>query len=127
LPGAGSACSPHRLWWLAASPAWLGIQHLELGDPGQHVTGRVARAGTAGRADWYHRSRALGAGGFLAVYVCSLVLGNARLPHGPTVRGFAEGVAWLAQIGLLASPARLPAQILPALGGSGVTSGETRR
>ncbi|HTQ91130.1 MAG TPA: potassium/proton antiporter, partial [Streptosporangiaceae bacterium] len=55
------------------------------------------------------------ASGFLAVYVSALVLGNARLPHGPAVRGFAEGVAWLAQIGLfvmlglLASPARLPA------------------
>ena len=51
----------------------------------------------------------------------ALVLGNARLPHGPAIRGFAEGVAWLAQIGLfvmlglLASPARLPAQILPAV------------
>jgi len=61
------------------------------------------------------------ASGFLAVYVSALVLGNARLPHGPAVRGFAEGVAWLAQIGLfvmlglLASPARLPAQIIPAV------------
>jgi NhaP-type Na+/H+ and K+/H+ antiporter len=61
------------------------------------------------------------ASGFLAVYVSALVLGNARLPHGPAIRGFAEGVAWLAQIGLfvmlglLASPARLPGQILPAL------------
>src|SRR6185503_5412011 len=61
------------------------------------------------------------ASGFLAVYVCALVLGNARLPHGPATRGFAEGVAWLAQIGLfvmlglLASPARLPAQLLPAV------------
>jgi potassium/hydrogen antiporter len=61
------------------------------------------------------------ASGFLAVYVCAVLLGNARLPHGPATRGFAEGVGWLAQIGLfvmlglLASPARLPAQILPAL------------
>jgi len=61
------------------------------------------------------------ASGFLAVYVCALVLGNVRLPHGPAIRGFAEGVAWLAQIGLfvmlglLASPARLPAQLLPAV------------
>jgi NhaP-type Na+/H+ and K+/H+ antiporter len=62
-----------------------------------------------------------GASGFLAVYVAALVLGNARLPHRPATRGFAEGVAWLAQIGLfvmlglLASPARLPRAILPAL------------
>jgi cell volume regulation protein A len=61
------------------------------------------------------------ASGFLAVYLSALLLGNARLPHGPAIRGFAEGVAWLAQIGLfvmlglLASPSRLPAQILPAL------------
>ena len=59
--------------------------------------------------------------GFLAVYACGVLLGNTRLPHGPATRGFAEGVGWLAQIGLfvmlglLASPARLPAQILPAL------------
>ncbi len=61
------------------------------------------------------------ASGFLAVYVAALVLGNARLPHRPATRGFAEGIAWLAQIGLfvmlglLASPERLPGVILPAL------------
>src|SRR5215472_7046458 len=54
------------------------------------------------------------ASGFLAVYVSAVVLGNARLPHGPATRGFAEGVGWLSQIslfimlGLLASPSRLP-------------------
>jgi cell volume regulation protein A len=57
----------------------------------------------------------------LAVYAAAVLLGNVRLPHGPATRGFAEGVGWLAQIGLfvmlglLASPSRLPAQILPAL------------
>ncbi|HWG22976.1 potassium/proton antiporter [Actinospica sp.] len=61
------------------------------------------------------------ASGFLAVYVAALVLGNVRLPHRAATRGFAEGIAWLAQIGLfvmlglLASPSRLPAQILPAI------------
>ena len=61
------------------------------------------------------------ASGFLAVYVAALVLGNSRLPHGPATRGFAEGIGWLAQIGvfvllgLLASPGELPGQILPAL------------
>ena len=55
------------------------------------------------------------ASGFLAVYAAAVLLGNARLPHGPATRGFAEGVGWLAQIGLfvmlglLASPSRLPA------------------
>jgi potassium/hydrogen antiporter len=61
------------------------------------------------------------ASGFLAVYVAALTLGNVGLPHGPATRGFAEGSAWLAQIGLfvmlglLASPARLPSAVVPAL------------
>jgi cell volume regulation protein A len=61
------------------------------------------------------------ASGFLAAYLCALVLGNVRLPHRTATRGFAEGVAWLAQIGLfvmlglLASPSRLPPRIWPAL------------
>ncbi len=54
--------------------------------------------------------------GFLATYLAALVLGNARLPHGAAVRSFAEGLGWIAQIGLfvllglLADPFRLPAQ-----------------
>jgi cell volume regulation protein A len=59
--------------------------------------------------------------GFLATYVAALVLGNSRLPHRAATRGFAEALGWLAQIGLfvllglLASPARLGHQVLPAL------------
>lgn len=61
------------------------------------------------------------ASGFLAVYVAALVLGNARLPHKTTSRAFTESLAWVAQIGLfvmlglLASPGRLPAVIVPAV------------
>ena len=53
------------------------------------------------------------ASGFAAVYVAALVLGNAELPHRAATRSFAEGLAWLAQIGLfvmlglLASPTRI--------------------
>ena len=62
------------------------------------------------------------ASGFLAVYLAALVLGNARLPHRPATRGFVEGAAWLAQIGLfvmlglLATPGDLGPSVLPALG-----------
>lgn len=69
----------------------------------------------------YGAATLLHASGFLAVYVSAVVLGNARLPHRPATRGFAEGVGWLAQIGLfvmlglLASPSELPGQIVPAL------------
>src|SRR5690606_36172134 len=40
------------------------------------------------------------ASGFLAVYVAGVVLGNARLPHRQAILGFADGMAWLGQIGL---------------------------
>ncbi|MCW2755423.1 MAG: potassium/proton antiporter, family [Marmoricola sp.] len=51
--------------------------------------------------------------GFAAVYVAALVLGNSELPHRAATRSFAEGMAWLAQIGLfvmlglLVSPGRI--------------------
>lgn len=70
----------------------------------------------------YGAAAGLHASGFLAVYLTALVLGNSRLPHRPATRGFAEGVAWLAQIGLfvmlglLATPSELGPFVLPALG-----------
>ncbi|WP_369409030.1 potassium/proton antiporter [Herbidospora yilanensis] len=63
----------------------------------------------------------LHASGFLAVYLAALIIGNSRLPHRAATRGFAEGAAWLAQIGLfvilglLVSPGELPGQIIPGL------------
>lgn len=59
----------------------------------------------------------LAASGFLAVYVAAVILGNARLRHRYAILGFAEGSAWLAQIGLfvllglLVSPSRLPGDL----------------
>lgn len=59
--------------------------------------------------------------GFLAVYIATLILGNSRLPHGPATRGFAEGLAWIAQIsmfvllGLLVTPHTMADAIIPAL------------
>ncbi len=61
----------------------------------------------------YGASAYLHASGFAAVYVAALVLGNSELPHRAATRSFAEGVAWLAQIGLfvmlglLLSPGRI--------------------
>jgi cell volume regulation protein A len=59
--------------------------------------------------------------GFVAVYLCGVVLGNAAVPHRAASIGFAEGMASLAQIGLfvllglLVSPDRMPAAVGPAL------------
>ncbi|MFI6103573.1 potassium/proton antiporter [Streptomyces sp. NPDC051310] len=59
--------------------------------------------------------------GFLAVYLASVVLGNAKLPHAPANRGFAEGLGWIAQIGmfvllgLLVTPHELLDDFWPAV------------
>ncbi|NGO11964.1 potassium/proton antiporter [Streptomyces sp. HC44] len=59
--------------------------------------------------------------GFLAVYLASMVLGNQKLPHWPATRGFADGLGWIAQIGmfvllgLLVTPHELKDDFLPAL------------
>ncbi|MBG0826339.1 potassium/proton antiporter [Planomonospora sp. ID67723] len=59
--------------------------------------------------------------GFLAVYLAALVMGNSKMPHRAASRSFAEGVAWLAQIGLfvmlgmLASPSEMPSALVPGL------------
>ena len=61
------------------------------------------------------------ASGFLAAYLTALLLGNAPLPHRAATRSFAEGMGWLAQIGLfvllglLVDPATLVHEIVPAL------------
>jgi cell volume regulation protein A len=58
------------------------------------------------------------ASGFLAVYVAAVILGNTRLPHRASTLSFAEGLGWLAQIGLFVmlglyvEPSRLPAALL---------------
>jgi potassium/hydrogen antiporter len=61
----------------------------------------------------YASSAMLHGSGFASVYVAALVLGNSELPHRAATRSFAEGMAWLAQIGLfvmlglLVSPGRI--------------------
>ncbi|MFI9064604.1 potassium/proton antiporter [Streptomyces sp. NPDC053429] len=59
--------------------------------------------------------------GFLAVYLAAMVLGNAKLPHWPATRGFADGLGWIAQIGmfvllgLLVTPHELAGDFWPAV------------
>ena len=66
----------------------------------------------------YGAAAAVHASGFAAVYVAALVLGNSELPHRVATRSFAEGVAWLAQIGLfvmlglLLSPGRITGEVV---------------
>lgn len=66
----------------------------------------------------YASVAAVHASGFAAVYVAALVLGNSELPHRAATRSFAEGMAWLAQIGLfvmlglLLSPGRISWEVV---------------
>jgi cell volume regulation protein A len=89
---------------VAVAGAWI-LRRVALPASGLYpiaVTGFAALA-YAGAAN-LHLS------GFAAVYVAALWLGNSELPHRNATRSFAEGMAWLAQIGLfimlglLASP-----------------------
>jgi len=61
------------------------------------------------------------ASGFLAAYLAAVVLANSGLPHRSATRSFAEGLGWLAQIGLfvllglLVDPSDLGAELMPGI------------
>ncbi|NBE51562.1 potassium/proton antiporter [Streptomyces boluensis] len=98
---------------------WLGsfgMRHVALPASGLYPIAVMAIAVTA------YAAGALAHGsGFLAVYLASMVLGNAKLPHWPATRGFADGLGWIAQIGmfvllgLLVTPHNLLDDIWPAI------------
>jgi cell volume regulation protein A len=98
---------------------WLGswgLRHVALPASGLYPIAVMAIAVVA------YAAGALAHGsGFLAVYLAAMVMGNARLPHWPATRGFADGLGWLAQIGmfvmlgLLVTPHELGDDIVPAL------------
>lgn len=85
------------------------------------ATGLYPLAAIAVSVLGYSTGQLAHASGLLATYVCALVLGNAKLPHRGGVLSFAEGMGWLAQIGLFvllglyASPPRLVDALWPAL------------
>ncbi|MEW5849702.1 MAG: potassium/proton antiporter [Myxococcota bacterium] len=60
--------------------------------------------------------------GFLAVYLCGMVVGNSRLPHRAGLLRVHDAVAWLSQVtmfllmGLLVLPSRVVAVAAPGLG-----------
>ncbi|AMW11017.1 K+/H+ antiporter [Streptomyces qaidamensis] len=98
--------------WLGS----LGLRHVALPASGLYPIAVMAIAVVA------YAAGALAHGsGFLAVYLAAMVMGNARLPHWPATRGFADGLGWMAQIGmfvllgLLVTPHELGDTIVPAL------------
>jgi len=124
----------HSPWWqllliaVAEHAGGAGIGLL-IGYAGGHLMRRIASSssglfsiGVLSLTVLAYASGALlHASGFLAAYLSALLLGNMRLPHRAAVRGFAQALGWLAQIGLfvllglLVSPARLTGQIVNAI------------
>jgi cell volume regulation protein A len=102
---------------------------LAVGRLGRELLGRVALpsaglyplAGLAIVLLAYSAATQLGASGFMAAYLGGLVLGNSSLPHRRAIFGFASSLSLMAEValyvllGLLASPARLPDAVVPAL------------
>ncbi|MGW0467000.1 potassium/proton antiporter [Streptomyces sp. NPDC003027] len=93
-----------------------GLRHVALPASGLYPIAVMAIAVVA-----YAAGAMAHGSGFLAVYLAALVLGNAKLPHAPANRGFAEGLGWIAQIGmfvllgLLVTPSKLFADFWPAV------------
>ena len=102
---------------------WLGarvLKRIALPASGLYPLGALGWALLADGAGAY-----LHVSGFAAVYICAMVLGNSDLPHRNATKSFAEGVGWVAQIGLfvmlglLAHPERFSLQVIVV----GVTAG----
>ncbi|MFS8103038.1 potassium/proton antiporter [Lentzea alba] len=118
--------APLLVLYELAAGALIGIALGFLGGAGLRraalpATGLYPLATVAVCVMAYTAGDLLHASGFLATYVAALVLGNARLPHRADTLSFAEGLGWLAQIGLFvllglyASPSRLLDVLFPAL------------
>jgi cell volume regulation protein A len=130
---ASPAGSADGAWWelllmaVAELAGGAGIGLL-IGYDGGHLMRRIASASSGlfsiGVVSLTVLAYAAGAmlhtSGFLAAYLSALMLGNMHLPHRAAVRGFAQALGWLAQIGLfvllglLASPTRLTRQTVGA-------------
>ena len=64
------------------------------------ASGLYPLAGLAWAVLAYGVGASLHVSGFAAVYVAAMLLGNGKLPHRNATRSFAEGIGWVAQIGL---------------------------
>ncbi len=104
---------------VGVATGWLGVQVLRRS--ALPVAGLYPLATVAFTVVSFSVATLVHASGFIAVYLAGLVLGNSHLPHRQATLGFAEGLAWLAQIGLfvllglLVTPHSLGAAVVPAL------------
>jgi cell volume regulation protein A len=66
----------------------------------------------------YSVTHALGGNGFLAIYLCALIIGNSNMVHKRSLIKFYDGQAWLMQIILFLTLGLLvfPSRIVPLIG-----------
>jgi cell volume regulation protein A len=66
----------------------------------------------------YSVTHAIGGNGFLAIYLCAVVIGNSNIVHKRSLIKFYDGQAWLMQIILFLTLGLLvfPSRILPLIG-----------
>nr|WP_103533537.1 potassium/proton antiporter [Streptomyces sp. SM11] len=104
---------------IGVAVGWLGslaLRHVALPASGLYPIAVMAIAVSA-----YAAGAMAHGSGFLAVYLAAMILGNSKLPHWPATRGFADGLGWLAQIGmfvllgLLVTPHDLIGDFWPAI------------
>ena len=85
------------------------------------ATGLYALATVAVGCGAYAVGEFAHASGFLAAYVAALILGNSRLPQRASTLSFAQGLGWVAQIGLFVllglyvDVTKLPAALIPGI------------
>jgi potassium/hydrogen antiporter len=124
---------PHSWWFLAGEATFELVVGALIGLGVGWLGGRLIRGAASNSSGLfsigvvaltvlgYAAAASVHASGFIACYLAALVLGNMRLPHRPAVQAFATAVGWLAQIGLfvllglLASPAGMGDQVVPAV------------
>jgi cell volume regulation protein A len=77
---------------------WIGV--LVMRRIALPASGLYPLAGLAWAVLAFGVAASLQTSGFAAVYVAAMLLGNGMLPHRNATRSFAEGIGWVAQIGL---------------------------
>jgi len=66
----------------------------------------------------YSITHAVGGNGFLAIYLCAIIMGNSKMIHRRSLRKFYDGQAWLMQIVLFLTLGLLvfPSRVIPLIG-----------
>jgi cell volume regulation protein A len=93
--------------------AQQAFTRVRLSTPGLYPVATLAAAALS-----FGTAAALHGSGFLAVYLCGLMLGSADIPAKRTVTAFHEGLAWVAQLGMFLTLGLLvfPSELLEIAG-----------